>query len=41
MTPEEIVKIIDPDNTFLGECESICRDRFGDEEFEKAMEDAS
>ena len=28
LTPEEIAKIIDPDNTFLDECEEVVTERF-------------
>ncbi len=31
LTPEEIAKIIDPDNTFLDECEEVIKHRFGEE----------
>jgi len=31
MTPEEIAKIIDPDNTFLDECEEVVKQRFGED----------
>ncbi len=39
LTPEKIAKIIDPDNTFLDECDEIIRRRFGDEALKWVLED--
>ncbi len=35
ITAEEIAKIIDPDNTFLDECEKVVKWRFGKKNEEK------
>jgi len=39
LTPEEIAKIIDPDNTFLDECEKVIKHRFGNEALKWVLEE--
>jgi len=37
LTPEEIAKTIDPDNSFLGECKDVVEDRFKIEHLSTSM----